>query len=153
MTMLTTNQVAQALGLSRRAVNDAIRRGSLPATKDGRDYKVDPEHVVTYAATRRGGSGRQRDPRSQRLHVVGISSEAGAKIRTSARHLGLTLPRYIEALQELYDRAAIRSTKGDVAATAELVDLELIRAVDPGWEAFAEAYGNGLEARSADADR
>lgn len=150
MTMMTTAEVAQALGMSRRAVNDAIGRKALPATRQGRDWMVDPEHVVAYGANRRGGAGRPPAPGSRRLNVSGLDPEVGAAIRRHARHLGLTLPAYLTALETLRREVTVSANKGSVEAQERLRLLGLWSDVEPGWEAFVERYGQALGAYQAE---
>jgi len=45
MTLLTTNEAASALGVSRRGVQKMIERGKLRATRVGRDYVLTPADV------------------------------------------------------------------------------------------------------------
>lgn len=59
--MLTTNEAARALGLSRIAVLKAISRGTLAALKPGRDWMISQEAVDAYRAARLGKRGRPRE--------------------------------------------------------------------------------------------
>lgn len=56
---MTTNDAATALGISRRGVLMAIRRGSLPATKRGRDWWITQTAIESYRAERLGRPGRK----------------------------------------------------------------------------------------------
>ena len=45
MPLLTTQQAADALGLTRQAVGILIRNGTLPARKQGRDWVIEQRHL------------------------------------------------------------------------------------------------------------
>ena len=45
MTLLTTKDVAERLGVSVRRVHALIQDGRLPAQKFGRDYMIDEKHL------------------------------------------------------------------------------------------------------------
>lgn len=57
--MLTTQQAAEQLGISRQAVQRAIKRGTLKAEKHGRDYDITPEAVEDYRRDHLGQRGRK----------------------------------------------------------------------------------------------
>lgn len=59
---LTTAQVAERLGLSRRQVQTLIKGGALPATKFGRDHQIRPEDVEALLPRPKPGwpKGRKR---------------------------------------------------------------------------------------------
>ena len=54
LAILTTKQVAEILGISRRGVHSLIRRGRLPAEKLGRDWIIRSNDLKQYQKTRRG---------------------------------------------------------------------------------------------------
>jgi excisionase family DNA binding protein len=54
LAILTTKQVAEILGISRRGVHSLIRRGRLPAEKIGRDWVIRSNKLKEYQKTRRG---------------------------------------------------------------------------------------------------
>lgn len=63
--MMTTQQAADELGVSRRRVTKLIADGRLLATKVGRDYVIDRAHLDDVRVRdRKGGwpKGRPRDP-------------------------------------------------------------------------------------------
>lgn len=51
--LLTTQQAADALGISRRRVRQLIEAGTLRATLVGRDYVIDRTNLDAFAARRR----------------------------------------------------------------------------------------------------
>jgi excisionase family DNA binding protein len=51
---LTTNEAAERLGMTRRAVNAMIRSGKLPATMHGRDYVIKASDLLTVEKSKRG---------------------------------------------------------------------------------------------------
>jgi hypothetical protein len=55
---VTTPEVAAALRVTTRAVQLAIRRGTLAARKIGRDHHVEPEEVERYRRENAGRTGR-----------------------------------------------------------------------------------------------
>ena len=57
---MTTNDAADALGLSVNTVRRAIHNGTLRATKRGRDWHITPSAVEAYRATSLGKPGRPR---------------------------------------------------------------------------------------------
>jgi excisionase family DNA binding protein len=65
--MLTTTQVAAALGVDRSHVRRLILSGKLAATKMGRDWLIDQSEVTRFQQTRRragrprGGGARSGD--------------------------------------------------------------------------------------------
>jgi excisionase family DNA binding protein len=57
---MTTADAAAALGITTRAVQLAIRRGTLAAAKVGRDYHVAADAVDRYRRDHAGRAGRPR---------------------------------------------------------------------------------------------
>ena len=57
--MFTTQQVADMLGISKRAVQQAIKRGKLTAERFGRDHMISQEAVDTYRETYLRKPGRK----------------------------------------------------------------------------------------------
>jgi len=53
MTLLTTNEVADLLGITRRGVHSLIKRNRLPAEKIGRDWIIRSEDLQEYWKRRR----------------------------------------------------------------------------------------------------
>ncbi len=64
MRLLTTAEVARALGLSLTRVRAMIEKGQLPARKFGRDWAVTPQDVRR--ARNRPGPGRPRSRKPAR---------------------------------------------------------------------------------------
>lgn len=58
--MLTTNEAAQRLGVSVRAIQQLITRERLPAEKRGRDYFISEEVIRSFLASK---SKRGRPPK------------------------------------------------------------------------------------------
>ena len=59
--LLTTEEVAERLGVTSRQVRRLIEAGSLPAVRLGRDLFVKPEDLANYKPRPRGaGSHRSR---------------------------------------------------------------------------------------------
>lgn len=56
--LLTTNEAASALGLARRSVLSAIRRGHITAEKHGRDWAISMDAVRAYQSQHLGKLGR-----------------------------------------------------------------------------------------------
>lgn len=52
--MLTTQQVAEILGVKRVTVVKWIKLGYLPAVKFGRDWQIDPADVASFVKPRMG---------------------------------------------------------------------------------------------------
>lgn len=57
--MLTTQQAADLLGVSRQAVQRAIKRGTMAAEKIGRDYFLTREAIEDYREKHLGKPGRK----------------------------------------------------------------------------------------------
>ncbi len=57
MALLTTQEAASALGITRQAIGALIRNGTLPARKQGRDWVIDSRHIGK--AKRRPKAGRR----------------------------------------------------------------------------------------------
>lgn len=55
---MTLIEAAELLGTSPDNLRGAIKRGSLKATKHGRDWWVEPAEVERYRLENRRGSGR-----------------------------------------------------------------------------------------------
>jgi excisionase family DNA binding protein len=53
VSLLTTQQAADALGLHRRTILKYIQRGLIQAVKFGRDWQIDPVEVERYQQERR----------------------------------------------------------------------------------------------------
>jgi excisionase family DNA binding protein len=51
---LTTNEAAERLNVTRRAVNAMIRSGKLPATMHGRDYVILASDLAKVEVSKRG---------------------------------------------------------------------------------------------------
>jgi excisionase family DNA binding protein len=58
--MLTTQEAAERLGVSRRRINDFIKDGRLPAQRHGRDYIIQ-EKDLDRVEERRPGRPRKSD--------------------------------------------------------------------------------------------
>ncbi|HML21872.1 MAG TPA: helix-turn-helix domain-containing protein [Aggregatilinea sp.] len=56
--MLTTKQAAEELGITLRAVQQAITRGTLKAEKMGRDWFIRKSEIEAYRAASLGKRGR-----------------------------------------------------------------------------------------------
>ncbi len=69
--MLTVSQAAAQLGVSRQSIHTRIARGSLPATRQGDQYFIDPVDLAN--VSRR--SGRPLSPRSAWANLVVASPE------------------------------------------------------------------------------
>lgn len=59
--MMTTQQVAAALGITRPGVLKAIGRGQLMAQRFGRDWIVNEQDVERYRAAHLGKRGRPKN--------------------------------------------------------------------------------------------
>jgi excisionase family DNA binding protein len=57
MAILTTQEAADALGLTRQAIGLLIRNGTLPARKQGRDWIIDSRNLKR--AAKRAKPGRR----------------------------------------------------------------------------------------------
>jgi excisionase family DNA binding protein len=55
--LLTTTEAAHALGVSRRGVQKMIERGTIPASRVGRDWLIESREVKR--AEKRPGPGRR----------------------------------------------------------------------------------------------
>lgn len=65
--MLTTVEVAAALGMTDRAVRAHIKRGNIKATMHGRDWGITAEEVERFKVERRPAhrpARKDKDPRS-----------------------------------------------------------------------------------------
>ena len=56
--LLTTDEAASVLGLARRSVLSAIRRGHITAEKHGRDWAISMDAVRDYQTRHLGRMGR-----------------------------------------------------------------------------------------------
>lgn len=56
-------EAAALLGVQPATLRQAIRRGTLEATKVGRDWHVNPQAVIDYADYHRGRIGGRKDPK------------------------------------------------------------------------------------------
>lgn len=59
MSSLTTKQTALRLGVSVRRVQQAIKAGSLPARKFGRDWVITEEDLAAYSPRRPGRPSKE----------------------------------------------------------------------------------------------
>lgn len=58
--MLTTEQAAARLGIKAVTVLKHIKRGNIKATKDGRDWLIEPAELERFTQERRSG-GRPKN--------------------------------------------------------------------------------------------
>ena len=60
MTLLSTAQVADRLGVTRRDVQALIKKGKIPAQQVGRAYVVEEADLATYTRDPRGRPAKPR---------------------------------------------------------------------------------------------
>ena len=65
-TVLRPAEVARALRISRVTVYELIRRGELPATRVGHQFRIDASALAVYRAAHQEGPGA-RDPGADRI--------------------------------------------------------------------------------------
>lgn len=76
--MMTTNEAAAALGLTRRRVIALINSGKLKAEKPGRDWIVDSESVEELRQQKRPGGRPKKAKNPTGNHSPGHSSSVAA---------------------------------------------------------------------------
>lgn len=84
--MMTTNEAAAALGLTRRRVNELIRAGKLRAEKPGRDWIVDAASVEELKAQNRTGGRPKKTKNPSGGNSAGHSAAAEGEEKPAELH-------------------------------------------------------------------